>query len=202
MSLFSEKRIEQYLAENEAQAIARIDSTLLPAEDKASEFAQRLADGNKLGTVSIEPKDAKTEVILEQIHSSRIDPFRFPEPGKSYPHAAVLFKVPIKGNSLLLNCAPRTFSNNQPSAVISGKTLVLKVQTQYANENLSAEVEETVRRTAVSEMERIQTNIGYLNAEVESYNQSLYGRLLIAIQEKIAAAKAKKERESRLNPFA
>lgn len=202
MSLFSEKRIEQYLAENEAQAIARIDATVLPAEDKAAEFAQRLADDNKLGTVSIEPKDAQTEVIIEQIHSSRIDPFRFPEPGKSYPHAAVLFKVPVEGNTFLLGCAPRTYSNNSSSAVISGKTLVLKIQTQFANENLSAEVEESVKRNAVSEIDRIQTNIGYLNAEVEAYNQSLYGSLYAIIQEKIAAAKAKKERENRLNPFA
>jgi len=202
MSLFSEKRIEQYLAENDNQAIARINSTVLPTEDKAVEAAQRLADANKINTVSIELKNARTEVIIEEIHSSQIDPFRFPEPEKSYPHAAVLFKVPIQGNTFLLRCSPRTFSSNQPSASISGATLVLKIQTQYANENLSTEVEGTVRRNAISEMERIQANIDDLNAEVEVYNQNLYSRLHAIIQEKIAAEKEKKVRENRLNPFA
>lgn len=201
MTIFS-KRIEQFFTENDQKAFAPIDKMSLPTEDKISEAAGRVASLNKISTVSIQPKGTTTKVLINQVSNKQLNPYHHFNEHKSYPRAAVSYLIPIKGNIPLLECSPRTSTGYGSNAVVYGNNLKLEIQTEYATVDLSPDVEEFVKRAVLVELERVQANIENINKEVEEYNEQLQGRLHVAIQERIAAEKEKKDRENRLNPFA
>jgi len=205
MRLFSETRIEDMFAQKNKEIndfVNFIDENQLLNSDPnslAHEHSHRFSIKTDL---DISTNDVKSSVKMVNVPVEFLTPQQRMFAIKShYSSAAVDYTFAISGNIYLLGLRPQTFINWSIDAQVNQASITLTVQTQYANVDLSEQIEGDVAKTIQEYIAKINQQLTFIRQECDHYNNGIVSLLNTSFEKRKNDIKNRNERNKRVNPF-
>lgn len=192
---FSGKRLEQYLAENDRQAVATVEQetkeAILHADDTT--LAQQIADNHKVKGLTLDFDGIKVSMSEKTVSIKDL-----PETYEFYgtptmQRQVATYHIPIAGNLDLLGYQPSTHQGGMPEVYLESKDNQRRLCFEAMNTYNDAD---GIKAVANSFINGLRTQLGYIAEQIERYNAHLHVKVGQAID---ARREHIKQRESTVN---
>jgi hypothetical protein len=205
MKIFKEKGISYLFQTIEQDILVYVrqlsEKTLL--ENDVNELSKKSSAKFRIDSNFELIEDSVTSKIkMEPISGNMLPPTVFAQRDKTYYFATVRYTFTVTGNSELFKYQPSYQSKiSDYDGELAQNSLSVIIWTKYSNENLSEDVEKTVKREILNALDFINDNKLKLKDEIEKFNETIESKLLDLLAKRKDLIKDRLDREDRLNPF-
>lgn len=198
--LFGEKKIEE-LFKDTANVITKniysIDENVFIEYD-INQLAQNITKENQ---IPVNFKLSKESPLIERrMENVPSNERAFPRTG--YRKVVMVdYEFNINGNVKLLIYQPKTFQNMRITVTLLYNALTFTIPTNYANINLTPELESDIKQTAIDYINKFEVNLNNVISDCNEFNSSMLSQVLSIIEKRKLEIDDKNRRNDRLNPF-
>lgn len=201
IKLFNEKTIDeliQMVTTNLKKAVYNLPEYQI-LDDNFNGIISQIREKHKLHPPIFDMTARTNKVIIEN-RSGSFFPLDFDvDRNKSYPCAVVTYTIPFKGDAALLSIKPKKSAGFNCKAEVTIQSLTFKIPTLYSNENLSEDVQETVKKEAKLICENLERLNSSLQSEVEKFEKTIDDVILDFLKKRKEEIDKRKKREDDLN---
>lgn len=205
MRLFAEEKIENLFIRQDQlikdHIVSFEENRLL--QTQTNQLATEFCDKFKINTTfEILTENVESKVEMEDVDIRLLHPQQSMFARQShYPMAVVYYTFQINGNQELLKYQPQTYSKWSIDADVNSRRIIIRILTQYANKDLTKQIESDVTRTIQDYIDKINQYIKEVVSECEQYNNTLIDRFKSLIANRKNEIIERNDRNYRLNPF-
>ncbi len=167
--VFRERSLSSYLdgLNNHIQSLIDGKSEDYILNVNETEYTNSLVDEYTVSPLNIDFENMFISDYEKQIPAEHLPRDIYVQKGKSYPRLAVIYHLPYTGNQALLKCRPgKEYLMWITEAFLDNQCLCFEVLSLRENT-------EEIKRNANQIIDNLKTQLGYLIAEVNRFNENL-----------------------------